>query len=112
MTTYAVVQTGGKQYRVRAGDVLKVERLEAEAGETLALEDVRLVAQDGTVQVGRPTVAGAQVVAEVEAHGKRDKIVVMKFKSKVRYRVKRGHRQWYTQLRIKDIVTEGSGDGA
>ena len=107
MTTYAVIQTGGKQYRVQSGDSLKVELLTAEEGATVELDDVRLVSQDGKVSVGTPTVPGARVTAEVEAHGKHKKIVVMKYKRKTRYQVKRGHRQQYTQLKIKEIVAGG-----
>ena len=112
MTTYAVIQTGGKQYRVHPGDSLKVELLNAEEGSIVELEDVRLVSQPGKLDVGKPIVPGAKVITEGESHGKHDKIVVMKYKRKTRYQVKRGHRQKYTQLRVKDIKLEGAGNGS
>ena len=104
MSVYAVIQTGGKQYRVQPGDVLRVERLPAQDGSTIELGVVRMVSQKGRVTVGRPSVPNTRVMALVEHQGKRDKIVVMKYKNKTRYRVKRGHRQIYTQVRVQDIV--------
>ena len=112
MTTYAVIQTGGKQYRVHQGDSLKVELLNVAEGSIVELDDIRLVSQSGRLDVGNPTVSVAKLIAEVESHGKHKKIVVMKYKRKTRYQVKRGHRQQYTQLRVKDIKLEGSGNGA
>lgn len=104
MTTYAVVETGGKQYRVKPGDVIDVERLpDSEPGDTVNLEKVLLVARDGAVTIGSPTVTGAKVVAKVEAEGKGKKIIVFKFKPKVRYRRKNGHRQRYSRLAIQEI---------
>jgi large subunit ribosomal protein L21 len=101
---YAVVRTGGKQYTVREGDQLKVEKLPGEPGDTVELSDVLLVANDDAVSVGRPVVPGAKVVAEIVAHGKHKKIHVFKYKAKVRYKKRIGHRQQYTQLAIKQIV--------
>ena len=108
---YAIVQTGGKQYRVKPGDTIAVEKLVADEGSTIELDRVLLVAQDSGVQVGQPTVEGAKVVAEVAAQGRASKIIVFKYKPKVRYQVKRGHRQRLTQLSIKEIVTAGSPSG-
>jgi large subunit ribosomal protein L21 len=105
MAAYAIVQTGGKQYRVVPGDVIDVEKLNAEVGSTVELTDVRLLSQDGQVSIGAPQVAGARVVAEVQEQLKGPKVVIMKYKAKVRYRRKRGHRQPYTRLLIKEIVT-------
>lgn len=101
---YAVVQTGGKQYRVRPGDVIDVEKLEAEVGSTINLEPVLLMSKDGDVTIGTPAVENVRVKADVHSHGRGDKIIVFKYKPKVRYRRKQGHRQWYTRLSIKEIV--------
>lgn len=99
---FAVVQTGGKQYKVSENDVITVEKLENEVGDKINLE-VLLVSDNGTVVVGNPVVAGAVCEAEVVAHGKGDKIVVFKYKPKKNERKKQGHRQPFTQLRILSI---------
>jgi large subunit ribosomal protein L21 len=105
---YAIVETGGKQYRVQPGDTISVERLPGEPGEMLELGPVLLVAGDGEqARVGTPTVPGAVVQAEVVEHRRGDKIIVFRFKSKVRYRRKTGHRQALTRLRITDILLDG-----
>lgn len=100
---YAVIQTGGKQYTVRPGDKLNVEKLGGEAGDSIELTDVLMVADGDNVQLGTPTVSGAAVVAEIVEHGKGDKIVVFKYKPKIRYRKRTGHRQQYTRLAVKEI---------
>ncbi|MCL6451819.1 MAG: 50S ribosomal protein L21 [Acetobacteraceae bacterium] len=106
---YAIVETGGKQYRVEKGQVITVERLQAEVGQEVELERVLAVAvDDGALQVGNPLVSGARARARVVEHGRAPKIVVFKYKSKVNYRRKAGHRQPYTRLLIEDIVT-GAG---
>ncbi len=102
---YAIVKTGGKQYRVSPGDVLDVELLEAEEGSTTALDHVLAVSRDGQMRFGAPTVEGARVIAEVQSHYKDRKIIVYKYKAKTRYRRKKGHRQNYTRIRIQDIDT-------
>lgn len=99
---FAVVQTGGKQYNVTENDVLKVEKLSANVGDKVNLE-VLLVSDGKNTVAGTPTVAGAQVVAEVVAHGKGDKIVVFKYKPKKNVRTKQGHRQPWTELKIVSI---------
>ena len=105
---YAILETGGKQYRVQPGDTINVERLPAEPGETLALGSVLLLAGDGErTRVGTPSVPGAVVQAEVLEHARGDKIIVFRYKSKVRYRRKTGHRQALTRLRITDILVDG-----
>ena len=104
---YAIIKTGGKQYRVSPGDVLDVELLDASAGTTTALDDVLAVSRGGQVRFGAPTVPGAQVIAEVQSHYKDRKVIVYKYKAKTRYRRKRGHRQQYTRIRIQDIQTGG-----
>lgn len=103
MTTYAIVNTGGKQYRVQPGDTIRVETLSGDEGDLVELEDVRMVSDEGEVTLGSPTVAGAKVTAEILGRGKAKKIIVFKYKAKTRYRRKNGHRQQYTELRITDI---------
>jgi large subunit ribosomal protein L21 len=102
---YAVVETGGKQYRVTKGQSLLVERLEGTKGDTVELDRVLLVADGDSLQVGQPTVPGAKIVATYSNEEKGEKIIVFKYKSKVRYRRKKGHRQNYTRLFIRDILT-------
>src|SRR5260370_24704723 len=105
---YAIVETGGKQYRVKPGDTVAVERLTGEPGESLDLDRVLLVAGDGDqARVGSPGVDGAIVRAEVVEHIRGEKIIVFRYKSKVRYRRKTGHRQSLTRLRITDILLDG-----
>ena len=103
--TYAIVHTGGKQYRVEPGKSIIVEKLEGEEGSTIELERVLLVSDDSSTTIGHPYVEGAKVLAEVETQAKGDKIIVFKYKPKVRYSVKNGHRQRLTKLAIKEIVT-------
>lgn len=103
MASYAVVKTGGKQYRVQPGDTIRVEALPADAGDVVELDEVLLVSHDGVVTLGSPTVPGARVKAEVVGSGRGDKIIVFKYKAKTRYRRKRGHRQSYTDLKVTDI---------
>ncbi len=108
MTSFAVVQTGGKQYRVHPGDVVDVERLAVDVGSPVDLSDVRLIAGDGEVLVGSPQVEGALVRAQVVEHLRGPKLVVFKYKAKTRYRRKTGHRQELTRLQIEDVVLPGS----
>lgn len=102
---YAVIKSGGKQYSVRPGDTLTVEKLDGEIGDRLELTDVLMVADGDTVTVGSPTVGGASVLAEVVEHGRGKKIIVFKYKNKIRYRKRTGHRQSYTRLSVTDIKT-------
>lgn len=102
---YAVIETGGKQYRVTAGDTIDVERLSGEAGSQVELDRVLMVAGDEGVTIGAPVVAGAAVVATVTEHLRGPKIVVFKFKPKKRYRRKTGHRQELTRIKIDAIRT-------
>lgn len=99
---FAVVQTGGKQYKVSENDIITVEKLEKNVGEKINLE-VLLVSDNGSVVAGTPVVNGAICEAEVVAHGKGDKIVVFKYKPKKNERKKQGHRQPFTQLKILSI---------
>jgi large subunit ribosomal protein L21 len=104
---YAVIETGGKQYRVEVGTVLEVEKLEVEAGTSVTLDRVLLVADGDEAAIGRPVVDGATVTAEVVAQGRGDKVIVFKYRPKARRRVKKGHRQDLTTLRISDIAFGG-----
>lgn len=99
---FAVVQTGGKQYKVAVNEVVKVEKLNANVGDKINL-DVLLVSDENGTVAGTPIVAGAVVEAEVLAHGKADKIVVFKYKPKKNERTKQGHRQPYTEIKILSI---------
>lgn len=101
---YAIIETGGKQYRVQEGDVVRVEKLEIADGETVKFDKVLLVADEEKINVGKPFVDGAVVEAVVENQGKAKKIIIFKYKSKKDYRKKQGHRQPYTQVKIEKIV--------
>ncbi len=101
---YAVVETGGKQYKVSAGDIVNVEKVPYEVGERIELDKVLLVADGDEVRVGQPTVEGAKVLATVTDHAKGRRVIVFKYKPKIRYRRKKGHRQAYTRLLIDEIV--------
>src|ERR1700674_1020816 len=107
---YAIVETGGKQYRVKPGDTVAVEKLSGEPGEILDLDHVLLIAgnTDSETRVGSPGVDGAVVRAEVVEHFRGEKIIIFRYKSKVRYRRKTGHRQSLTRLRITDILLDGA----
>ncbi|MDH7478450.1 MAG: 50S ribosomal protein L21 [Syntrophomonadaceae bacterium] len=100
---YAIIETGGKQYRVKAGDTLKVEKLMAAEGELVEFDRVLAVGQGDEVKVGTPLVAGAKALARVLEHGRGEKIIVFKYKPKKNYRRKQGHRQPYTKLVIEKI---------
>ncbi len=101
---YAVIKTGGLQFRVEKDDVIKIPRLNKEAGDEVELNDVIMFSSDGQAVYGTPLVDGAKVMAEVvdEARGK--KLIVFKMKRRKGYRRKNGHRQWYTEVRVKDII--------
>jgi large subunit ribosomal protein L21 len=100
---YAIIETGGKQYRVSVGDRITVEKLADDAGNEITIDKVLLVGGAGDAKVGAPYVSGATVSATVDAHGKGEKIVVFKYKPKKRYRRRIGHRQQQTQLTITGI---------
>lgn len=100
---YAIIETGGKQYKVEEGSVLYIEKLPAAEGETVTFDKVLLVNKDGKTVAGAPTVAGATVTGKVEKHGKGQKIIVFKYKPKKNYRRKQGHRQPYTKVLIEKI---------
>ena len=104
---YAIIKTGGKQYRVKQGDVLDVELLALDVGSIAEFDEVLAVSENGQVNFGSPTLSGAKVTAEVQSHYKDRKVIVFKYKSKTRYRRKLGHRQNYTRLLIQGILSGG-----
>jgi large subunit ribosomal protein L21 len=101
---YAVLETGGKQYKVMVGQTVDVERLEAEVGDTIELAQILMIVDEGDIKVGKPVLKSASVKATVVEHGKGRKVIVFKYRAKERYRVKKGHRQEYTRLRIDEIT--------
>lgn len=101
---YAVIKTGGKQYRVAEGTVLKVEKLDVASGESLDISDVLLIANGEEMKVGAPMIEGAKVTAEVISHGRGAKIKIIKFKRRKHHRKQMGHRQWFTELKITSIA--------
>lgn len=100
---YAIIQTGGKQYRVSEGDVISVEKLDVAAGEAVSFDQVLTVVKDDSVQVGKPYLASAKVTGKVVDHGKGKKILVFKYKAKSNYRRRQGHRQPFTKVVIEKI---------
>jgi len=105
---FAVIKTGGKQYHVATDDLLKVEKLSAEAGDTVTFEEVLVIGGDGNTTVGAPTIAGAKVVAEVVEQGRDRKILVFKKRRRQNSKRRNGHRQSYTLVKITDIVAGGT----
>jgi large subunit ribosomal protein L21 len=104
---FAVIKTGGKQYRVAAGDEIRIEKLEGAAGDTLDLGDVLMIGSDAGITVGSPTVDGAQVIGELLDTNRARKIIVFKKRRRQNYRRTKGHRQWGTVVRIAEIVAPG-----
>ena len=100
---YAVFKTGGKQYRASTGDVIKIEKIEAEKGATIELDQVLMVGEGEDVKIGTPFLEGGKVTATVVDQGRRDKIMVIKFKRRKNYRRQMGHRQYFTQIEITGI---------
>ena len=101
---YAVIETGGKQYRVQQGDVVYVEKLDVEEGTNVSFDKVLIMSKEGNLVAGKPYVDGAKVEAVVLEQGKAKKIIVFKYKAKKNIRKKQGHRQPYTKVRIENIV--------
>lgn len=101
---YAVIKTGGKQYRVTNGETLKIETLKADVGSTVAFEEVLLVGEGDSIKVGAPMLDGGSVKAEVLAHGRGDKIRIVKHRRRKHYHKEMGHRQNFTQVKITDIT--------
>jgi large subunit ribosomal protein L21 len=104
---YAVVRTGGKQYRVEEGRAIKVEHLPGEPGDTVELADVLLMGEGDDVTIGAPTIEGARVVGTIAEQGRADKIIVFRYKAKTRSRKKTGHRQHFTRIVVDDILAAG-----
>ncbi|MGB9713164.1 MAG: 50S ribosomal protein L21 [Dissulfurimicrobium sp.] len=100
---YAIIKTGGKQYKVSTGETLRVERLDREVGSELEITDVLMVVNGSDIKIGNPLVKGATVLANVTEHGLGKKILMMKKKRRKGYQIKKGHRQPYTTIEIKDI---------
>ena len=100
---YAVIETGGKQYRVQEGDVLTIEKLNVEAGDKVEFDKVLILAEEGNLKVGSPYVEGAVVSGEVVENGKGKKVIIYKYKAKKDYRKKQGHRQPYTMVKIESL---------
>ena len=100
---FAIVQTGGKQYKVQEGDTIRVEKLNAEEGSTVQFDEVLAVSDENGLKIGTPVVEGASVEANVTGHGKGKKVIIFKYKPKKNYRKKQGHRQPYTQVQITKI---------
>jgi large subunit ribosomal protein L21 len=103
--SYAIIRSGGLQYRVSEGDVVRVPRIRAEVGQSVKIDEVLAVSDGGKLAVGTPLVAGASVTAELVGHGKGKKVIVFKKKRRKGYQVKKGHRQDYTELRITGIAS-------
>ena len=101
---YAVIKTGGKQYKVAAGEKLKVEQIPADVGAQVTLDQVLMVGDDASVRLGQPTVAGASVKATVLSHGRGEKLRIFKMRRRKHYQTHQGHRQNYTELKIEAIV--------
>jgi large subunit ribosomal protein L21 len=103
---YAVIKTGGKQYRVSAGDKLKVEKLAGDVGSDVTIDQVLMLADGDNVTIGAPVIAGASVQAKVLSHGRGDKVMIFKFRRRKHYRKTQGHRQDYTEIQIGDIASK------
>ena len=103
-TIFAIVATGGKQHKVSPGQIIEVEKIPGDEGSTVELDEVLFVADDDNFNVGQPTLDGAKVKATIVEQGRQKKIIVFKYKNKIRYRRKRGHRQNFTKLMIDEIV--------
>lgn len=102
--TYAIIRTGGKQFRVEPGTTLRIPSLPGDAGSTIEFNEVLLGSTGSESRVGVPTLAGAKVTGEIVKHGRDDKIIIFKFKRRKNYARKQGHRQGFTEVRIKDIT--------
>jgi large subunit ribosomal protein L21 len=101
---FAVIHTGGKQYRVSEGSVLRIEKLTADAGSTVDFDQVLLVGAGADVRVGKPFLSGAKVTATVQSHGQGDKVRIVKFRRRKHYLRQKGHRQPYTEVKVTGIV--------
>ncbi len=100
---YAVIRTGGKQYRVKEGETLKIEKLNAEVGDTVTFDEILMAGEGDSAKIGAPLLDGASVKAEVLEIGRHDKVRIIKFRRRKHYRKQQGHRQWYTAVKITGI---------
>ena len=105
---YAVIKTGGKQYKVIAGERLKVEKLETEVGGKVVIDKVLMISDDANTTIGAPLIAGATVSATVLSHGRADKVMIFKFRRRKHYRKTQGHRQSFTEIQIGEILAAGA----
>ena len=105
---YAVIKSGGKQHRVKEGQVVRLEKIEAETGATIDFEDVLMVADGDNVTLGTPVVSGAVVSGEVVNHGRAKKVNIIKFKRRKHHMKRQGHRQWFTEVKINGIALDGA----
>lgn len=103
LSLYAIIQTGGKQYKASVGDVLVIEKLEGEVDSTVTFDKVLSICDDGDCKFGKPFIDGAKVTAKIVEHGKAKKILVFKYKAKSNYRKRQGHRQPFTKVQIEKI---------
>ncbi|KAA6184374.1 50S ribosomal protein L21 [Thiohalocapsa marina] len=101
---YAVIETGGKQYRVAEGDKVRVEKIDAETGASIELPKVLMIADGDRVTLGKPFLDGSKVLAEVTAHGRHAKVKIIKFRRRKHHMKRQGHRQWFTELKITGIA--------
>lgn len=109
---YAVIKSGGKQHRVTIGETLKLEKIEAATGESIQFDEVLLVADGENFTIGAPLVSGAAVAADIVSHGRGDKVKIIKFRRRKHSMKRQGHRQWYTEVKITDILTSGAKPSA
>ena len=104
---YAVIKTGGKQYKVIAGERIKVEKLETEVGAKVVIDKVLMISDEANITIGAPLIAGATVNATVLSHGRADKVMIFKFRRRKHYRKTQGHRQSFTEIQIGEILAAG-----
>lgn len=109
---YAVIKSGGKQHRVIEGETLKVEKLEVATGDSISFDEVLLIGEGESVEIGAPYVAGKSVTAEVVRHGRHDKVKIVKFRRRKHHRKQMGHRQWFTELKITAVGSPSSAKKA
>ncbi|MHC9510185.1 50S ribosomal protein L21 [Kangiella sp. M94] len=109
---YAVIKSGGKQHRVKEGQVVRLEKIEAETGANIDFSEVLMVADGDNIQLGTPLVEGAVVSAEVVDHGRAKKVTILKFKRRKHHMKRQGHRQWYTEVKINGIALDGAKPAA
>ena len=104
---YAVIKTGGKQYKVVAGERLKVEKIVGDVGATVVIDKVLMISDDANTTIGSPLISGATVSATVLSHGRADKVMIFKFRRRKHYRKTQGHRQSFTEIQIGEILAAG-----